>query len=286
MIDTDRSKLLEHPLFETFILLKWLKLWKIYSATFLLLLVHLAILTVYSLSIFTDTFNNPDAEVETANNSQTVNINSETSISNNMVTNVFFYLLLFTNLLMLMLQIAKVISVHHSHRAMHAVSQLSAFAYRRDHFYPILDLITPVLGFFVLFLKTKEVTGLLIIYSSWQFTRYLTVFPRIGKNIFITSQVTRTILEFFLSYLVALLAFTLTFRILLDKSKIFNNLGDSFIKVVMMLLGEFEFEDLNEHNEDINWMTKIVFLLFVILMSIVLINLVIGLSISDVAALR
>merc|ERR1719370_2887537 len=50
----------------------------------------------------------------------------------------------------------------------------------------------------------------------------------------------------------------------------------------MMLLGEVEFGDL----KDISWLTKLIFLAFVILMSIVLINLVIGLSISDVVALR
>ena len=53
----------------------------------------------------------------------------------------------------------------------------------------------------------------------------------------------------------------------------------------MMLLGEFDFEDLN-HDGNFSWMTKLVFLMFAILMSIVLINLVIGLSISDVTSLR
>ena len=53
----------------------------------------------------------------------------------------------------------------------------------------------------------------------------------------------------------------------------------------MMLLGEFDFEDLN-HDGHPSWMTKLVFLMFAILMSIVLINLVIGLSISDVTSLR
>ena len=98
-------------------------------------------------------------------------------------------------------------------------------------------------------------------------------------------QVTRTILEFFTSYSVNLLAFALTFHILLPNSEIFSNLGDSFLKVVMMLLGEFDFEDLN-HDGNPSWMTKLVFLIFAILMSIVLINLVIGLSISDVTSLR
>ena len=136
-----------------------------------------------------------------------------------------------------------------------------------------------------MFTKNREITGLLVLYSSWQFMRILTVFPRVGKNIFISTQVTSTILEFFLSYIIELFAFTLTFHILLPNTSIFSNIGDSFIKVVTMLLGEFEFEDLNE-KDNVSWMAKIVFLLFVMLMSIVLINLVIGLSINDVTTLR
>ena len=50
----------------------------------------------------------------------------------------------------------------------------------------------------------------------------------------------------------------------------------------MMLLGAVEFGNLSE----VTWLTKLIFLVFVVLMSIVLINLVIGLSISDVVALR
>ena len=52
-----------------------------------------------------------------------------------------------------------------------------------------------------------------------------------------------------------------------------------------MLLGEFEYNDLVEGGEA-TWWTKFVFLLFIMMMSIVLINLVIGLSISDINTLR
>ena len=52
-----------------------------------------------------------------------------------------------------------------------------------------------------------------------------------------------------------------------------------------MLLGEFEFADLVEGGEA-TWFVKVVFLLFIMMMSIVLINLVIGLSINDINELR
>ena len=251
VIDNDRKKLLEHPLFEAFIQLKWLKLSKIHLATFLFFLLHLLAITLFALTHFG-------------------------SFQMDLISKqVFAYILLTTNVLLLVLQLTKVFSILRLH------NNVSGLSLHRDNLYPLLDLIIPILGFLVVTIRSKEVTSVLILYSSWQFMRMLTIFPRVGENIFITFQVTRTILELLLSYVVALFAFTITFHILLAKSP-FDNVGDSFVRIVMMLLGAVEFGNLSE----VTWLTKLIFLVFVVLMSIVLINLVIGLSISDVVALR
>ena len=243
--------MLEHPLFEAFIQLKWLKLSKIHLATFLFFLLHLLAITFFALAHF--------GSFEMSEVSQ----------------DVFGYVLLTTNILLLILQSAKIYSVLCAH------NNISGISLRRDNLYPMLDFIIPILGFLVVTIRSREVTSILILLCSWQFMRMLTIFPRVGKNIFMTFQVTRTILELLLSYVVALFAFTITFHILLDESP-FDNLGNTFIKIVMMALGSVEFGKLNE----VSWLTKLIFLVFVILMSIVLINLVIGLSISDVVSLR
>ena len=52
-----------------------------------------------------------------------------------------------------------------------------------------------------------------------------------------------------------------------------------------MLLGEFEYNDIVDDGETTLW-TKHVFLLFIMVMSIVLINLVIGLTLNDINMLR
>ena len=67
----------------------------------------------------------------------------------------------------------------------------------------------------------------------------------------------------------------------------FRSLDDSFVIVVTMLLGEVDYDRFthNEYTENVV-ASKIVFLLFIMMMSIVLINLVIGLSISDISTLR
>ena len=53
-----------------------------------------------------------------------------------------------------------------------------------------------------------------------------------------------------------------------------------------MLLGEFDFVDLMVDDPGTPWMAKVLFAAFLLVMSIVLMNLVVGLAINDIAALR
>ena len=54
------------------------------------------------------------------------------------------------------------------------------------------------------------------------------------------------------------------------------------MKVLTMLLGEFDFLDLMVDDPTTPWMAKILFAAFLVVMSIVLMNLVVGLAISDI----
>ena len=165
VLETNRNKLLEHPLFEIFVSLKWLQLWKIYTANFLFLLLHLVLLAIFAIIHFGNILADHQALVG---------------------NEISFYMLLVTNCLLFILQLVKLHSVQRSNKK--SLSPLSRFAHRRDRLYPILDLVTPCLCFLVLLLENRELAGVLILFESWQFLICLTVFPRVGKNIVITSQ--------------------------------------------------------------------------------------------------
>ena len=110
-------------------------------------------------------------------------------------------------------------------------------------------------------------------------------------------------LGYFLAYSPLIVAFAIAFHILLPGSRAFgyslilafldsclistlSNLEDGQMKVLTMLLGEFDFLDLMVDDPTTPWMAKILFAAFLVVMSIVLMNLVVGLAISDIAALR
>ena len=66
----------------------------------------------------------------------------------------------------------------------------------------------------------------------------------------------------------------------------FSNIGTGILKIATMMLGEFDFMDTIVRDENTFWLTKLLFALFLFMMSVVLMNLVIGLAISDIANLK
>ena len=66
-----------------------------------------------------------------------------------------------------------------------------------------------------------------------------------------------------------------------------RSVDDSFVMVITMLLGELDYKEMTDPMSGDNVMlVKIIILLFIMMMSIVLINLIIGLAINDIATLR
>ena len=68
-----------------------------------------------------------------------------------------------------------------------------------------------------------------------------------------------------------------------------RSVDDSFVVVITMLLGELDYgqmTELDSNSGDNVMLVKIIILLFIMMMSIVLINLIIGLAINDITTLR
>ena len=53
-----------------------------------------------------------------------------------------------------------------------------------------------------------------------------------------------------------------------------------------MMLGEYDYSDNFRGNKKSSWMARVVFVIFVIDMSVVLMNLILGLAVSDIATLK
>ena len=93
-------------------------------------------------------------------------------------------------------------------------------------------------------------------------------------------------------YLTTLIAFALTFNVLLPKHAAFGNPLLSFLKILAMMIGEFDFNDtfvvdkIHEFGVDVSiFLTHIFFVLLLFLVTITIFNLILGLSVSNIQKL-
>jgi len=269
IMESGKIQLLNHPLIETFVEKKWFEVYKLFFFFFSLFSLYMVALLLYVLTAHTTMY--------MGTHQQEIRDGCWWAL---LVLNCIISLILLIKVINLVaLELQKQFSMKNTKQRPHTLHKWIGF------FYLGRELIGPVLTFTILFYKDKGIASLLILNSGYEFMMAMSRIPRVGGHVFITGKVFRTISEFFLSYLVIIFAFAVAFHIAIPEAVAFSNLGDSFIKVLTMLLGEFDFVDIIAEDHP-DWVTRVVFVFFLVTMSIVLMNLVVGLAIGDIESMR
>ncbi|XP_072748034.1 transient receptor potential channel pyrexia [Anoplolepis gracilipes] len=114
-------------------------------------------------------------------------------------------------------------------------------------------------------------------------------FPMFGIYVQMFTQVSINFFKFLAAYICLIVGFSLGFSVLHKNYKSFANPLISLLKTVIMMSGELEFEDVffNEEAQLVYPGTAHLMLLsFVILVTVILTNLMVGLAVSDIQELR
>ena len=200
-----KYKLLDHPLFEIFILLKWAKVWRFFSLILFVLFLHMLAILGFSLVNFSNVIPTNHAEVYTV---------------------YLWHILNITNSFLLLYQVLQLVSF--SMKIVQFKTRISRYSFWKDkgELYELMEIIlqtiTPILGIFALASPSRNVTACLVLYGGFHFLMKMTLFPKFGENAFMTGQVMRTIAEFFFSYSAQIFSFALAFHILLPGSLTFG----------------------------------------------------------------
>ncbi|XP_040577124.1 uncharacterized protein [Lepeophtheirus salmonis] len=151
------------------------------------------------------------------------------------------------------------------------------------------------------------------VFSTWLFLMFLIgKVPRFGKYVEMFKTVSKTFLDFLIAYVFLFVAFVLTFYLLIPSHVAFNgSLPAAFVKVLVMMLGEIEYDDLyypekhrikmaglttnqsgweglieSEVEAQIFPFTAHIFVtIFIVLVSIIIMNLLFGLAVTDIQEL-
>ncbi|CAG9838316.1 unnamed protein product [Diabrotica balteata] len=116
-------------------------------------------------------------------------------------------------------------------------------------------------------------------------------FPVFGLYIQMFTTVAVNYAKFMLAYFCLFLAFSLSFGVIFANYKSFKDLKWVLLKVIIMMSGELEYEDVffpDDKYEKIKYpyTAQLMYLCFVILVTIILTNLIVGLAVSDIQELQ
>jgi transient receptor potential cation channel subfamily A protein 1 len=127
------------------------------------------------------------------------------------------------------------------------------------------------------------VSAVLLPVAWLNFLRYLKFFSYFGICLIMFVQVFRTVVKLSLMFGVFILAFAFSFNITLKDQQPFKGFGWSYLKTVAMSTGEFDYDDIFRENQvKLHTITVITFVGLVIVMTIVLMNMLIGIAVDNI----
>ncbi|XP_065563359.1 transient receptor potential channel pyrexia-like isoform X2 [Artemia franciscana] len=132
--------------------------------------------------------------------------------------------------------------------------------------------------------------GLVMVLSWTQMMIVVGRFPSCGLYVQMFHTVAGNVLRFILVYLCMVVGFSLGMAILFPGTPSLNRIPGSLLTTLVMMLGEIDVDILFEEHESKNTFYKgtghLVFFAFVILIVIVLMNLLVGLAVSDIQGIQ
>lgn len=264
--DITQLAILQHPLVETFLRLKWARL-RIFF--FFLMLVHLSF--VISLSIYAIMFVRDDTD----------------HVVIRRILEICSCFLLFHNMIQVLLE------------PKHYLRQLETWL---SFICATLSLITSIAGEFAKCSKEEieshqcahwvlHSMSIAILLSWMQMMLLIGRVPMWGYYALMFSTVLKNILKVLLAFGYLIVGFALSFAVLFHGNDQFRDLWRAVVRTVVMMMGEYEYEELFSRTENgrmsfLPVTSRIVFFVFTMLASIVLINLMIGLAVNDIQGLE
>ena len=142
----------------------------------------------------------------------------------------------------------------------------------------------------------EQYLGSLTLSLAWiNMTLKVGMIPSVRIYIIMSYKVFRQLLTVFSFYSFIIFAFACAYTLILPQSEIFENLLTSTTKIIAMMIGEFEFQanfiwDSDNHKDQTNGATKViiqvVFVAVMFIVNLTLNNLIIGLTVQNIGELQ
>lgn len=284
-IDEGQKEILEHPLCQAFLHIKWEKIRKYYIARLLLYVVLVLCLTGYVLTALYHNCKNEYAQNKTWCNDSSI---FPISIENTPTwMKVEWHLLTF-------------FTICEGVRKICAWVGSSSLKRYWCHIGNIIEWFVLISSFLIsyLFITVNDnwqshVAAFAVLFAWVNLMLLFGQLPVFGSYIAMYIKVQKEFLKLFLAYACLLFGFGLSFCVIFPAKINFNNPAFGFIQVIALMIGSVEYNDLileKDPKEPPEFMLEasahIMFLIFMLFVTIIMMNLLVGIAVRDIQGLQ
>ena len=282
LAEIDNGYLLSHPLCHTLLLVKWRK-------TRFIFFLYLVFYISFCALTYTLLFNRYVAKHKYAmNKNETVNATPVTKHHDQMMARYIFI-----SQIILLAQIV-IFSIGQLNRLRnHARGCFKSLTWWLLFFIIILTTIIVMLPWInpmnELYTWEHHVATILVMLQGSQILHLISKFPALGIYWLMFIRVAVQFMRVFFIYLCLLVSFSMTFYLALankESNATFSSFGLTFLKSLTMMVGELDLSDLRVDLDRLPITSHSLLVLFILLISIILANLLVALAVSDINDLR
>lgn len=285
-VEDGKKEILLHPLCSAFLYLKWEKIRKYFIARFLFYLIFVSILTLY---IFSLLINFPIITKETGLHSNTSYIKRMLVIETGNYNPIYLqWWVLFVFAL-----------VEISYKCYGFVGYNSIKQYV-SHPENVIESMVILSVFIVSHLYYEDHKarawqihiGALAVLGGWtNLMLMIGQLPVFGSYVAMYQKVQKEFAKLFLAYSCILIGFSFSFAIIFSKEKLFSDPFMSFITMSTLMIGELSIdnffdENISDQSFFLLFTSQTIYILFVFFVTVVLMNLLVGIAVHDIQGLR
>ncbi|XP_012250937.2 transient receptor potential channel pyrexia [Athalia rosae] len=299
-VEEGYKEILEHPLCQAFLHLKWQKIRRYYFGRLIFYLLYVLVLTAWVMTAFAHNCYNEDklSELKSTNDS---GLCGDPTI-------VYEFLNRYPAILDIEWYILTILTIF---EAIRKLADISNFICIVQFFTQVDNLVEWAVVISVLatsFVYTGETygwqnhVGAYAVLCGWaNLMLMIGQLPMFGAYVAMFTSIQAQVFKLLMAYACLLVGFTASFCVMFPKSKSFSSPHTGLIKVLVMMTGEVDFEDLFFPSDDdspdvigskgISWFllqvsSQLCFLIFLLFVTIVLMNLLVGIAVHDIKGLQ
>lgn len=278
--------LLQHPLCQGFLFLKWRKIRKYYLMRLVSLGLFIIFYSLYVTTVLSHNCYNAAHSINKSSNSSCVQHNSTLGIflmRNSQVMDIIIYTLYIISIIEVIFKISEMAGYMNVHQYFLSLSNLSEW---------LVLISVPFISFHInnKTYNWQSFIGAFCVLCAWtNLMLQIGQLPWFDTYVAMYTKVQKEFAKLLMAYICLLIGFAISLSVMFPSSKWFNNPLIGLVKTLVMMAGELDIAMLEVHDESpimSKFSAYTIYVAILVFVSIILMNLLVGIAVHDIQGLQ